>query len=99
MEESTVTTVELDGTTLKQTANQSSSQPTERRERRSAHHEPGHVGYDDHQHSGHDHSSHQNSAHNHSNHHDHSQHKQSRATSVTFSSVLLLLSHVIMKYM
>lgn len=95
-EDSTVTIAELDGTTLTQMADQSSIQPAEHRERRSAHHEPGHVGYD-YQHSGHDHSSHQNSTHNHSNHHDHSQHKQSRATSVTFSSVLLMLSPVIMK--
>jgi hypothetical protein len=98
MEESTVTIVELDGTTLNQTSGQS-SQSTEKRERRSAHHEPGHVGYDDHQHSGHEHLSNQNAAHNDSNHHDHPQHKESRATSVTFSSFLLLLSPVIMKYL
>jgi hypothetical protein len=92
MEDSTVAVVEHDETTLNQT-DQPSSQSTEQREKRSAHHEPGHFGYDDHQHSGHDHSNNQTVAHN------HSQHKESRATSVTFSSVFLLLSPVIMKYL
>jgi len=109
-EESITGPVELEETTFKQTTDGlSTSKQMKRRERRSAHHEPGHVAYDDQQHLGHDHSSHQEldqdhnnhheSAHNHSEHHDHSQHKQNVATSVVFSSIPLMLSSVITKYL
>jgi len=107
-EESLTTTMTLEETTLNEMANESSSTTGEQRERRSAHHEPGHMHYDDQHLSGHEHSSHQqsdgdvnhqDSAHNYADDHDFSQHKQSRATSVTVFSILLLLSPVIAKYL
>ena len=107
-EESITTTVTPEETTLNEMADESSSKTGEQRERRSAHHEPGHNNYDDQHLSGHEHSSHQQSdgdmnhqesAHSYADNHDHSQHKQSRATSVTVSSVVLLLSLVIAKYL
>lgn len=104
-EESTATTVVPEGSRFKQMADGSpKSKPVEQREKRSAHHEPGHVGYDDQQHLGHDHSNHQQSdqdhtSHQESDHQDRSQHKQSSATSLIFSSVLLLLSLFITKYL
>lgn len=109
-DESTVITVEPEGSRFQQMADGSTkSKQVEQRERRSAHHEPGHVGYDDQQHLVHsnsshqqsdqNHTSHQESVHNHSDYHDHAQHKQSRATFVTFSSVLLLFSPFITKYL
>lgn len=107
-EENITTMATPEETTLNQTAHESSSKTGKQREKRSAHHEPGHVNYDDQHHSGHEHSSHQQSngsmnhqesAHNYSDNHDHSQHKQSRATSVTVSSIFLFLCPVIAKYL
>lgn len=107
-EESLTTTVTPEETTLNEMADESTSKTVEQRERRSAHHEPGHMHYDDQQLSGHEHSSHQqsdgdashqDSAHNYADDHDPSQHKQSRATSVTVFSILLLLSPAVAKYL
>lgn len=80
------------------------SKLAEQREKRSAHHEPGHVGYDDQQHSGQNRSNHQQLDHDHTNHQesdheDHSQHKQSTAAPLIFPSILLLLSPFITKYL
>jgi hypothetical protein len=107
-EGSITTTVTPEETTFNQMADGSSNKTGTRRERRSAHHEPGHVHYDDQHHSGHEHSSHQQSdedskhqesTHSYSDNHNHSQHKQSQATSATISSILLLLSPAIAKYL
>jgi hypothetical protein len=105
-EESTATTaVPPEGFRLKQLADGSpKSKPIQQRVKRLAHHEPGHVGYDDQQHLGHGHSNHQESDQDHTSHQepghqDHSQHKQSAATSLTFSLILLLLSLFIKKYL
>ncbi|PSN40314.1 hypothetical protein C0J52_23635 [Blattella germanica] len=99
---STVPSVEMEGITNEQNAESLTKKPTERREKRSAHHEPGHEGHDhtddtNHQHSDHDHTDHQHMDHD---HHDHSQgEKRSSASYVVFSSTFLLFCIVISMYL